>query len=102
VLSLVMSIFYLTDATKVFVRSDIYMVINPKIAVFCDVMPSSSVETYCRLGESCCCHLLGLSNHEHEGKYIHPNIGTYLLNYMVSHATEQQTTQFFLFGTVIL
>jgi len=102
VLSLVMSIFYLTDATKVFVRSDIYMVIRVKIAVFCDVMPSSSVERYCRLGESCCCHPVGLSNHEHEGKHIPPNNGTYLLNYMVSHATEQQTTQFFLFRTVIL
>jgi len=78
------------------------MVINPKIAVFCDVMPSSSVERYCRLGESCCCHPLGLSNHEHEGKHIPPNNCTYLLNYMVSHATEQQTTPFFLFRTVIL
>jgi len=97
-----MSIFYLTDATKVFLRSDIYMVINLKIAVFCDVMPSSSVERYYRLGESCWCHPLGLSNHEYEDKHIPPNIGTYLLNYMVSHATEQKTTQFFLFGTVIL
>lgn len=101
-LSLVMSIFYLTDATKVFVRSDIYMLIIQKIAVVCDVMPSSSVERYCRLGESCCCHSRGLSNHEHEGKHIRPNIGTYLLNYIVSHATEQQTTQFFLFGTINL
>jgi len=97
VLSLVISIFYLTDATKVSVRSDIYMVINLKIVVFCDVMPSN-----CRLGESCCCHPLGLSNHEYEGKHISPNIGTYQLNYMVSHATEQQTTQFFLFRTVII
>jgi len=77
-------------------------VINLKIAVFCDVMPSSSVERYCRLGESCCCHPLGLSNHEYEGKHISPNIGAYQLNYMATHATEQQTTQFFLFGTVIL
>jgi hypothetical protein len=89
-----MSIFYLTDATKVFVRSDVYMVINPKIAVFCDVMPSSSVERYCRLGESCCCNPLGLSNNEHEGKHIPPNIGTYLLNYMVSHATANNTILF--------
>jgi len=102
VLSLLMSIFYLTGATKVFVRSDIYMVVNLKITVFCDVMPSSSVERYCRLDESCRCHPLGLSNHEYEGKHIPPNIGTYLLNYMVLHATEQQTTQFFLFRTVIL